>query len=401
MTKVPGFAAACAAVLLLGACAAPPTGSPAMPSPAQVDALAARAMAATGARGLAIAVVDGGRVTHVGAYGQRNEKGEPLTPDTVMYGASLTKAVFATTVMQLVEKGQLDLDRPIASVLPQPLPEYGGDPAIARAYADYRALAGDARWQRITPRMSLTHSTGFANFFFLEEGKKARLHFEPGTRYAYSGEGLILLQLGLEKGLGLSLKALTDANFQKLGMARTSLIWRDDFATNLADGWTVEGKPEPHDQRSRVRAAGSMDTTIADFSRFVAAFMRGDLVSPATRAEMVRPQLHITSSQQFPTLWPQFQLPPEKQRPDLAAGLGVIAFTGPQGPGFFKGGHDDSTGNTWVCVERGQRCVVILSNDVRAEFAYPAIVKAVLGETGVPYDWEYGASKRFLPDGSL
>ena len=61
-------------------------------------------MAETGARGLAIAVIDKGRVSSVQAFGERNAKSEPLTTDTVMYGASLTKAVFAYTVMQLVEE---------------------------------------------------------------------------------------------------------------------------------------------------------------------------------------------------------------------------------------------------------------------------------------------------------
>ncbi|MFT3761370.1 MAG: serine hydrolase domain-containing protein [Pseudoxanthomonas sp.] len=371
---------------MIAACAT----APSRPSPAGIDAFAARAMEETGANGLAIAVIEDGRVAHVGAYGVRNAKGDPLTTDTVMYGASLTKAVFAYNVMQLVEQGRLGLDRPIADLLPKPLPEYGADPDVVRKYADYGPLAGDPRWRAITPRMALDHSTGFANFFFLDDDGKARIHFDPGTRYAYSGDGLILLQFGIEKGLGLGVGELTDANFRRLGMNRTSLIWRDDFAGNTADGWTVEGKVEPHDDRSRVRAAGSMDTTIADFAKFAAAFVRGEGLSPASRAEIVRPQLRISSSQQFPTLWPQLQLPPERQRSDLAAGLGVVVFEGPQGPGFFKGGHDDSTGNTWVCVERGRRCVVILANDVRAERAFPAIVRFVLGETGVPWDWEYG-----------
>ncbi|MEO7465870.1 MAG: serine hydrolase, partial [Sphingobium limneticum] len=75
---------------------------------------------------------------------------------------------------------------------------------------------------------------------------------------------------------------------------------------------------------------------------------------------------------------------------DLAAGLGVIVFDGPQGHGFFKGGHDEQTANAMVCIERGQRCVLILSNDVRAEASYADLVGFVLGDTGVPYDWEYG-----------
>lgn len=103
---------------------------------------------------------------------------------------------------------------------------------------------------------------------------------------------------------------------------------------------------------------------------------------------MTRPQLHIATAHQFPHFGPD--LPSGEQRPDLAAGLGVVVFDGPQGHGFFKGGHDGQTANTMVCVERGQRCAVILSNDVRAETAFADLVRFLLGETGVPYDWEYG-----------
>ena len=45
------------------------------------------------ANGIAVAVIDRGKVHYVRAYGIRNAKGDPLTPDTVMYGASLTKTV--------------------------------------------------------------------------------------------------------------------------------------------------------------------------------------------------------------------------------------------------------------------------------------------------------------------
>jgi CubicO group peptidase (beta-lactamase class C family) len=178
--------------------------------------------------------------------------------------------------------------------------------------------------------------------------------------------------------------------FDRFGMTRTSLVWRPDFAGDLADGWDANGRPEPHDERGRVRAAGSMDTTIADFARFAAAFSRGEGLSAATRREMLRPQLPITTRSQFPTLQPE--APAERRWPGLAAGLGLILFDGPQGRGFFKGGHNDTTANFWVCLERSRRCVVILANDVRAERAFPALVDSILGETGLPWRWEYGES---------
>lgn len=384
--------AALAAALGLSA-ALPAAAQTPHPTPTgpEIDAAVARLMQQTGARGVAVAVIDQGRPVHVKAYGQRNEAGDPLTTDTIMYGASLTKAVFGYSVMQLVDEGVVDLDRPIAEVVPD-LPSTF-TPQFANFYSDYRGLAEDPRWRTITPRHSLTHSTGFLNFYWLEPEEKLRIHFDPGARFAYSGEGLTMLQYMLEGPLGINMGDRTrDHVFAPLGMTNTSLIWRPEFARNMADGWKEDGSLEPHDERSKVRVAGSMDTTITDMSRFAAALVRGDGLSPASHAEMLRPQLAITTPSQFPTF--QDELPPAQRRPDLQAGLGVVTFTGPQGPGFFKGGHNDSTGNTLVCLERGQRCVVILGNDVRAEGGFAPLVRFILGDTGVPFDWEYGANYR-------
>ena len=364
-----------------------------IPSGTAIDAEVGKIMTDTHAKGMAVAVIDHGEVGYVQAYGIRNAKGDPLTTDTVMYGASVTKTVFAYTVMQLVDQGKLKLDTPVKSDLDQPLPSYGPDPVFPDKYGPYKDLANDPRWEKITPRMCLTHSTGFNNFWFIEPDHKLHIHFEPGTQFSYSGEGFILLQFVIEhgrkaQGLGLDIGDLTKADFDRLGMTRTSLRWRKDFAGNFADGWNDQGQPQDHDQRSKPRAAGSMDTTISDLPKFAAALVRGDGLSAASRAEMTKPQLHLTTAHQFPPFGAD--LPVNQQRKDLYAGLGVVVFDGPQGPGFYKGGHDGQTANTMVCMEARQRCVVILSNDVRGEAGFADLVRFILGDTGVPYDWEYG-----------
>ena len=364
-----------------------------IPSGAAIDAEAGKLMAQTRAKGMAIAVIDHGKVGYVQSYGLRNAKGDPLATDTVMYGASLTKTVFAYTVMQLVDQGKLNLATPIKADLDDPLPSYGPDPVFPDKYGPYKDLAGDPRWEKITPRMCLNHSTGFSNFWFIEPEQKLRIHFEPGTHFSYSGEGFILLQFVVEhgrkaQGLGLDVGDLTKANFDRLGMTRTSLVWHNGQDPNVADGWNDQGRPQPHDKRSKVRAAGSMNTTISDLSKFVAALVRGDGLSPASRAEITRPVLHIGTASLFPLFLPD--LPASEQREDLYSGLGVILFDGPQGHGFYKGGHDGQTANTMVCVEASRRCVLILSNDVRAESGFAELVTFILGDTGVPYYWEYG-----------
>jgi CubicO group peptidase (beta-lactamase class C family) len=367
-----------AALTLLSACAT---------APPRLDVEAQRLMARESVQGLALAIIEEGQVVKVAAYGQRNVARKlPLTTDTIMYGASLTKTAFAYMVMQLVDEGRLNLDASVADLLPQPLPSYR-DPSYG--YAD---LASDERWRALTPRILLNHGSGFANFRWLEPDKKLRLHWMPGSRYGYAGEGFYLLQMVLEKGLGLNVdKEMQTRVFDRFGMTRTSMKWRPDFAGNLADGYDVDGRFEPHDERSNVRAAGSMDTTIADQARLWAGVMRGDGLSSTARAELVRPQLAIKSKQQFSP-------PPDEPNPGnaaigLAAGLGLITFKDRSGAAWFKGGHNGTTGNMVLCLESRKRCVVMLANDVRAERIYPELARLVLGETDMPWSWEYGSGK--------
>lgn len=356
-------------------------------SSAAIDREAKRMMALTGVQGLALAVIDDGAVVFVGSWGHRNARQMPLQTDTVMYGASLTKFVFAYTVMQLVDDGRLDLDRSIAAYLPKPLPEY----------PFYTALAGDERWRKLTPRILLSHSSGLANFAFLEPDEKMRFHFDPGTRYAYSGEGITLLQFVLETGLGLEMGGeMRRRVFDRFGMTRTSMQWRDDFSDNVADGYGADGAAQPHDRRSRPRAAGSMDTTIADFAKFLAGFSRGEGLSDTSRAEMVRGQIPIQSPTQFPTLTGTSSA--AMAAIGLSAGLGVVAFDGPFGRAFFKGGHNDITGNQAICVDRSRRCVAFLSNDVRAEALFQRLTETTLGDPGMPWSWEgYAPDPRVAP----
>ena len=350
-----------------------------LPDSHLIDSTACTLMEREHVQGLALAVIDNGEVVHVAAFGVRNAAGDPLTTETIMYGASLTKTAFAYMVMELVDEGKLDLDASIADLLPRPLPEYD----------DYHDLAGDPRWKALTMRILLAHTTGFANFRWLEDDGKLRFHHDPGTRYGYSGEGFYIAQLVLEQALHLDVgREMQMRIFDRFGMTRTSMQWRPDFPTNLADGFREDGKLEPHDERSSVSAAGSMDTDIADQAKLWAGIVRGDGLSRAARAEMVRPQVPITSAHQFPTLAPDAD-PANNTAIELAAGLGLVTLRGPQGEVWFKGGHNDWTGNIVVCVERERRCLVLLSNDVRAERLYPDLVRAVLGETGLPWSWEY------------
>lgn len=358
------------------------TTSQALAKPADyktLDAEAARLMAVGKIPGLAFAVIEHGKVTHVSAQGWRNvEKKLPLTPDTIMYAASITKATFADYVLMLVDDGKLDLDTPIKAYLPKPLPDYP-------QYAD---LAKDPRWEQITPRMLMTHTAGFPNFRWLNADEKLDIKTTPGTRFLYSGEGINLMQFVIEQGLGLKVgDEMNRRIFTPLGMTRSSMSWRPDFAANLADGYHEDGKFEEHDERSNVKAAGSLDTTITDLARLAAALVSGQGLSAKAKAERVKPSFPIVNAHQFPPSLTDDN--PDNAKIGLAAGIGVVVFDGPQGHAFFKGGHNDITDNMMVCVERGERCVVILTNNGVGARIVPPLVKAALGDVGMPWKWEY------------
>ncbi len=376
-------AAACSLlVLILGACAAAPERVRRLDGtrlgPAQVDGVVTRLMEAGRVPGLGLAIVDGDRIVHLKAYGLRDvEAKEPLTTGTVMYGASLTKAAFAYMVMTLVEEGRIDLDRPIGSYLQRPLPDY----------EKYRDLTGDPRWQRLTPRMLLSHTSGFPNWRWFNDDERLDIKFEPGARYAYSGEGIRLLQFVMEEGIGLPVGTLMQSRvFDRFGMHRTAMTWRDDFAPDVALGHDEQGRPIGHDRRDEVDAAGSMDTTVADYARFLAGVLRGDGLGESARREMLSPQVAIHSTQQFPTT--AKGTTSDNRGIELAYGLGWGLFTSPHGRAYFKEGHDDGWNNYAVTFEERRIALLLMANSSNGESIFKYLVDALLGETCMPWFWE-------------
>lgn len=345
----------------------------------EVERFITQRMQAARVTGLAIAILQRGEIAYVRAFGERDaEHHLPLGVDTVMYGASFTKAMFGAVVAALSEAGVIDLDRPIAEVLSQPW----------SAIPKWADLASDPRANRITARMLLSHTAGFANYRFLEPDGRLRLHFEPGTKYAYSGEGLNLLQVVVEKVTGQSADALMrERVFKPLGMTRTSMTWQPQLADDTAVGHDRRGRSIGHVQRPAPRAAGSMDTTIADVAKFLSATVRGTLISPEAKQAMLTPRIAIHTAAQFPTL---AMIPTQdNDRVGLAYGLGWGLLTKtPYGPGYFKEGHDDGWGHYMLAFDTPGIAIVLMSNSDNGETIYRAILNKVLHDDVTPWAWE-------------
>jgi CubicO group peptidase (beta-lactamase class C family) len=352
-----------------------------------IDATVARLMRAADVTGVGITLFNHGQVIYQKTYGVRDkEKNLPLTEDSVTTAASFTKVAFAYLVMQLVEAKTLDLDKPVYKYLPKPLPEY----------PKYKDLAGDPRYQRITTRMLLDHTSGFPNFRWLNDDHKLNINFEPGSRYAYSGEGIELLQLVVETVTKQPLEELMRQHiFRPLGMTRTSMVWQTKFDTDYANGYDEWGRSLGPEKWQQADAAGSMQTTLADFSRFMQAMMQGRGLRKETRDLMLSPQVQIASKHEFPTLASETT---EANKPiQLSYGLGWGLYQTPYGKAFFKEGHADGFRNYTVCFDKDKTGIVIMTNSSNGEGIYKELLETLLKNTFTPIEWEGFAPYDQLP----
>ncbi|HEY2093178.1 MAG TPA: serine hydrolase domain-containing protein [Thermoanaerobaculia bacterium] len=346
--------------------------------------LARQTLAARHVTGAQIAVVERGRLVWSEAFGMRSlDPPLPMETTTTTWAASITKSVFATYVMQLVERGEFDLDLPVARQLPKPLDQY--EPFRETA----SLLVKDPQWARVTPRMLLAHTSGLLNFPFLEPDKKMHLHFAPGSQFFYSGEGINILQFVIEQKKQRPLEVLMqDALFTPLGMTHTGMVFRKEFESNIADRFDAAGAFEAKTRRAPARAAGSMTSSAEDLARFASALFEGKILKASTRRKMFEPAIVIRTLHQFPLTADEPE-GTEGRAVGLAYGAGWGLLTRTRfGPAFFKEGHGDGAQNFMICFQRRQACMIILTNSDNGELAFRPLLEGILGDTVTPWEWE-------------
>ena len=207
-----------------------------MQSKAQIDQVLRQKSDAREIPGVVAIAATGKDVIYQGAYGKRDlSRDAAMTPNSVFWIASMTKAVTAAAGMQLVEQGKLSLDGPIGKVLP--------DLAAPQVLEGFDA-SGEPKLRparkAITLRHLMTHTAGFAyNMWngeilrYLEktglpavttcknDALKTPLASDPGTRWEY-GTNIDFVGKAVEAASGKRLDAyLRDHMFTPLGMTHT------------------------------------------------------------------------------------------------------------------------------------------------------------------------------------
>ncbi|WP_420125935.1 serine hydrolase domain-containing protein [Longimicrobium sp.] len=225
---------------------------------------------------ISVAYIRGGRVQWTRVYGEQAE-GVPATESTLYNVASLAKPVFAETMLRLAARGELSLDEPLAG--------YWVDPDVA----------ADPRHARLTPRIALSHRTGFPNWRFQQPGRVLAFERDPGTELGYSGEGFEYTRRFAQQKLGTPFEALVDQHvFRPFGMTSTAHTWRDWFAGRIALPYGREGRYREPTIADSAMASDDLYTTAADYARFLIGVMDRDGLPAAYAAQ--RDSVHVVNA---------------------------------------------------------------------------------------------------------
>ena len=250
-------------LVLFTACTVPSTkneATRAAPSPAakalraQLDQQTAQWLKQFDVPSVAIAYIENGRLAWTAVYGEQSP-GVPANEKTLYNLASLTKPISAEVILRLASKGALSLDEPMFP--------YWVDPDIK-----------DNPWARLlTPRLCLTHQTGFKNWRRQSKGVLA-FQWEPGTRTGYSGEGYDYVGRFAEKKTGRPFEELAQEYvFDPIGMKDTAYTKRDWFIGRIAEPHGPKGETAPKDDGTW-SGADLVRTTVGDYAKFLLSVTR-------------------------------------------------------------------------------------------------------------------------------
>jgi len=244
---------------------------------AAVDALGAEVLERGPVAGFSVAVERGHTVLLAKGYGLADvEAGQPATADSSYPIASVSKNFTTAAVLQLAEKGRLDLDAPLASVVEEARPAAGG----------------------VTLRHFLNHTSGLA----VRAGPsprsravralRAAVSGTPGDSFEYSNTGFALMGLVIEKASGLTYPQYIQQMIGPLGLTSTGYCEGGLAVPHRVRDYGVGAqgvKPSPYWAYEKFFAAGGLCSSVNDLLLWEHALDEGRVISATDRQAMLTP----------------------------------------------------------------------------------------------------------------
>ncbi|RYC51741.1 serine hydrolase [Flagellimonas olearia] len=229
--------------------------------------------------GLSLAIVKDGKLIYNKQFGVESTISQkPVSNSSIFEIASVSKIFFAFAVNRLVEKGLIDIDRPLFEYLP------------------FEQIQKDERSKLITARHVLSHQSGLPNWLWggpngWKSNNDGELLFTPGTNYQYSGEGYEYLGRVVEKITGKRIQEVIDEEvFLPIGINNSSFSAINKLMPNIVVGHTGD-YPMFWDLNREAWVAGSMYSNTMDMSKFMIGIMQGKGLAKESYKKMFAPQI--------------------------------------------------------------------------------------------------------------
>ncbi len=308
-------------------------------------------------KGAGIGFIEKGVLVKTEYYGEQSPN-IPVSDSTMFNVASVTKAITSELFLRLAAKGEVTLDEPISD------------------YYIYADISNDPRHKLLTPRIILTHQTGFKNWPYEYEDGKLAFVADPGTKFGYSGIGFYILARFLEEKMTSTFPHLVEEIiFKPLGMNHSSIVIEDWFNDKRPIPVDANGEyMEPYDLNIGYwNPADELHVSVDDYAKFLISSINNEGLNQKLVAEREEILSDLTNDPIFGT---KESTKDVFYPPSYGYGLGWMVFDyGDGNKNIQHGGNDKGEAGMGYFHTKTKNGLVVFLNGGNGAFMLPKIVE--------------------------
>lgn len=260
--------------------------------------------------GASAGIYANGKIQWIGASGDSHKGQIPAQANMLTRIASIAKPMTAVAILQLVEKGRLELDTPIQAYLPDFPKKNKGAITIRHLLQQTSGIEAYANKKEAFPTKHYNNVQAAIQVF-----AHRPLAFQPGTQYAYTTYGYVVLGAIIEQVSGQTYEAYMQQNIWSVAnMPNTSLEKRDITYPNKSKlykkFWGLFVKSKQTDLSLKY-PGGGIHSTVEDLLNFGKAILENKLIKQETLAMMVEDPKIRKSGNGYGMGWYLYGINPE------------------------------------------------------------------------------------------